>query len=114
MRLRASASSMVRLRRRFWSSGSGPPPPNRGSNFWNWTRVVPKLLKLSVTAALKPDTKLTMAMTVATPATMPSRVRKLRSFCATMARKAKRTFSVPMPLKPECRWTMVTPPGSHR
>ncbi len=76
--------------------------------------MVPKLEKLSVTASLKPDTKLTMAMTVATPATMPSRVRKLRSFCATMARKANLTFSLPMPLKPAFRLAMVTPPGSRR
>ena len=76
--------------------------------------MVPKALKLSVTAALKPDTKLTMAMTVATPATMPSRVRKLRSFWETMARKAKRMFSVPMPRKPLRCVAMVTPPGSRQ
>ena len=34
-----------------------------------------------------------MAMTVATPATMPSSVRKLRSFWATMERMANFTFS---------------------
>ena len=76
--------------------------------------MVPKALKLSVTAALKPETKLTMAMTVATPATMPSSVRKLRSFWETRARRAKRMFSLPMPRNPACLEAMVTPPGWRR
>jgi hypothetical protein len=70
------------------------PGPKRGSYFWNCTRLVPKLLKAAVTELSKPTTKLTIMITVATPAVTPSRVRKLRSLLARMATSAKRAFSI--------------------
>ena len=79
--------------RRSSPSGRGPPGPNRGSYFWNSTSVAPKLWKLLTMLLLKPVTIDTMAMTVATPTTMPSTVRDARSLCARTARNAKRTFS---------------------
>jgi hypothetical protein len=97
----AKASSSVRsLRRRCASHSSPRPGPNRGSNFWNCTRVAPKLWKLRTMLLLKPVTMETIAITVATPTTMPSTVRIARSLCARTARKAKRKFSP----RPRRRW----------
>src|SRR6266849_9339073 len=97
---RAAASSSVRSLRRSSPSGRGPPGPKRGSNFWNCTSVAPKLWKLRTMLLLKPVTIETIAMTVATPTTIPSTVRNARSLCARTARKANRTFSP----KPRRRW----------
>src|SRR5450759_1597804 len=97
--LSASASSQVRSLR-FLSLSSRRPGPKRGSNFWNCTSVAPKLWKLRTMLLLKPLMIETIAITVATPTTIPSTVRNARSLCARTARKAKRTFSP----NPRRRW----------
>src|SRR5438552_6698097 len=89
---RATASSYVRSLRRRSSAGRGPWP-KRDSNFWNWTRVAPKLWKLRIMLLLKPVTIETIAITVATPTTIPRTVRNARSLWVRTARKAKRVFS---------------------
>src|SRR5437763_14625264 len=91
-RLRASASSYVRFFR-FFSSSLRCPGPKRGSNFWNCTSVAPNDWKLRVTLLLNPTIRETMAMTVATPITMPRMVRNERSLCPKTAVNAKRRFS---------------------
>ena len=75
---KAAASSTVSSRRRCSPSGS-PPPPHRTSNFWKVTTVAPKLWKLRTMLLLKPVTIETIAMTVATPTTIPSTVKEARS-----------------------------------
>ena len=60
---------------------------------------MPKVVKAFVIWLLKPTTKLTIVMTVATPATTPSRVSALRSFWVRMAFTANATFSVQGTLK---------------
>lgn len=51
------------------------------------------MVKALVTWLLKPTTKLTIMMTVATPAITPKSARRLRSFWARMAPRAKATFA---------------------
>ncbi len=65
--------------RRSSDSGRGPPGPNRGSYFWTITSEAPKLWKLRTMPLLKPVTMETIAMTVATPTTMPRMVSEARS-----------------------------------
>ena len=85
------------------SSSGRWPGPNRCSNFWNWTSVAPKLWKLRIIWLLKPVTIETIAMTVATPTTMPRTVSPARSLWARTASIAKRTFSP----KPRRRWERI-------
>ncbi len=88
----ATASSYVRSLRRRSSVGRWPGP-KRDSYFWNCTSVAPKLWKFRIMLLLKPVTIDTIAITVATPTTMPSTVRKARSLCVRTARSANRVFS---------------------
>ena len=67
------------------------PPPKRGSNFWNWTSVVPIDEKASIVDRLKPVTRATMAMTAATPMMMPSIVSAERSLLTRSAFRATRS-----------------------
>ena len=83
---RAAASSSVRSLRRSSPSGRGPPGPKRGSYFWTITSVAPKLWKLRTMLLLKPVTIETIAMTVATPTTIPRTV----SAGAQLVRRARR------------------------
>ncbi len=57
------------------------------------TRLAPKLWKLRTMLLLKPVTIETIAMTVATPTTIPRTVNPARSLCRRTASIANRRFS---------------------
>jgi len=56
-------------------------------------RLAPNAWKLPITLLLKPVTIATIAITVATPTTIPRIVKLDRSLCSRMALKPNRTFS---------------------